>query len=691
MASTKIINVLRTEEFEDILDIFKEASADEVIFVLPKRGKSFNNEGDFQILSAAASESGKKVSLLCANPDINARAANFGFQILSTSAPKPQPAKVSAAAYQSADDSQEEEEEYENDDSNNDRDSEPEIVEAEEDPEVPAHDEADEDISGEEPEEEEGGAAFSESSIETGDDEDSDYEVLTAAKMDKTLQDVFKPEVKKSTRGVKLSPKAESAQKPGVRKPSSLDEVEIIPQRAKPMVSETKKEKSQPAMKESEISNLTDKTLDEIKNVWQSQKSQDNSPVSLNGKVKPPVRKFSPERTLRMPRFFSGMPKRMLWSFTGIAVILFGTIIFISTGKAKIIIKPREQKVDFRMAVSISDNFSTVDPASNSIPGQIFSVSKTVTETFDATGEKDVAQKARGKITVYNEYSSSPQTLIATTRFEYQSEAVQEKGLVFRTLKTITVPGYKVINGKTTPGAVEVEVIADKAGQIYNVGSGKFSIVAFRERGDTERYQKFYGGSTAAMKGGIVGKSKVVTDSDYGDAKKTIETSLNVQMEEAIKAQMGGLKILGADKPEIKSFESTADIDAAADNFTMTIVGAVETIGFKMEDLHSLIAAYLSETNNLQVLSEKLSIEFEDMVFDAEAKTLKFEAVIGGGAYKKGGNSENFSGLNGKNESEIKDYIKTLENISSARVVLSPFWVKRIPKNEQRIEVEINY
>ena len=45
----------------------------------------------------------------------------------------------------------------------------------------------------------------------------------------------------------------------------------------------------------------------------------------------------------------------------------------------------------------------------------------------------------------------------------------------------------------------------------------------------------------------------------------------------------------------------------------------------------------------------------------------------------------------GKNENEIRDYIKGVEGISSARVVLTPFWVWRVPKDLGRIEIKFEY
>src|SRR3989344_6218316 len=82
MPSTKIINVLRDDSFGEILDIFKNASAKEVIFVLPKTCKAFKDEKDFMILSEEASQQDKAVSFLCSNPDINKIAKKYSFEVL---------------------------------------------------------------------------------------------------------------------------------------------------------------------------------------------------------------------------------------------------------------------------------------------------------------------------------------------------------------------------------------------------------------------------------------------------------------------------------------------------------------------------------------------------------------------------------------------------------------------------------
>ena len=54
MGNTKIINVLKDDKFEELLDIVKDTEASEVVFVLPKQARAFKSEGHFVVLADEA-------------------------------------------------------------------------------------------------------------------------------------------------------------------------------------------------------------------------------------------------------------------------------------------------------------------------------------------------------------------------------------------------------------------------------------------------------------------------------------------------------------------------------------------------------------------------------------------------------------------------------------------------------------
>ena len=84
MGATKIINVLKDDRFEEILDILKGADASEIIFVLPKKARAFKSEAQFAALEEEIKNSGKSVAFLCSDPEINGLAKKYNFEVLST-------------------------------------------------------------------------------------------------------------------------------------------------------------------------------------------------------------------------------------------------------------------------------------------------------------------------------------------------------------------------------------------------------------------------------------------------------------------------------------------------------------------------------------------------------------------------------------------------------------------------------
>jgi len=569
MASTKIINVLKDDKFEEILDLFKNTPAKEVIFVLPKTSKAFKNEEHFVILENEAGKSGKKISLLCSNPDTNKLAKKYKFDVLLANNETDKPLITVANQFDTREDEAEKEE----------------------------------------------------------------YQAITVSKIKKGLEGI----IRQSGMPLKISSSRE--------RPVTLDI------------------KKRPAYQ----------PIDEIKNVWKDQSERvqkENIWAGINNRTKKSLRNF---------------PKKSLIILGVISFVMLGIIIYISTGSAKIDITPHKQLLDIQLKVSASDKFSIVEVGLNKIPGQLFNVEKSADQTFPTTGEKEVAQKARGKITVFNEYGTTPQVLIATTRFQTPG------GLVFRTLKGITVPGTKVENGKIIPGSIVVEVIADKPGQAYNIPASKFGIPAFNEHNDPGRFEKIYGKSNEAMTGGAIGKAKVVTDTDFGTAKQILSDQVTKNAEDSLKTQTSGLKVINASAIKLKEPESTAKTDEAADNFTMAISGSIKTVGFKEDDLKGLIKQSIDKTQNLTVIPEKLTISYDNIMFDETNDTLVFTVNIKGTSYAKIDIDKIMTDLSGKNEAEIRSYFKGAANIESVKIVLSPFWVKKVPQEKERTKLQINY
>ncbi len=197
-------------------------------------------------------------------------------------------------------------------------------------------------------------------------------------------------------------------------------------------------------------------------------------------------------------------PLRTAIKYGAIFLVLLGLIgggfyvYAIKFGGATITVIPKTE------AVSV-DNALTLAAADF----KVFEGSRSVTFTVAATGQANVTTKARGTITVYNEYSDTVQRFVATTRFQTSD------GKVYRTPAAVAVPGYTMQAGKKVPGSVAIQVIADVAGPSHNISTGTLTLPGLK--GDV-RFDTVYAKVTSPISGGSQGMQPVVSQADVARA-----------------------------------------------------------------------------------------------------------------------------------------------------------------------------
>lgn len=669
--SVKIINVLKDDSFNDILDLFRQATAAEVILVLPRVGKLFRHEDHFAAFASEAQQGGKTVSVLTSNPQTAQLARKFGFGVMASGTSRTAKATTAPVALASA--------AVPVDFSTRDFDDTADLGD------VPLT--SDQTI-GNEPDDEEEVDPLRGMHIEDEDgpvDADNDGQVDTPDDESLTIADdaasFVSALIATPHATLAAAPKPIPARPP---QPNDIDGVRISPPKVSvPTTARTEKPQPIPVAKASPVTDeeAARADLDYIDAVWRNK----NGNVTPEAIV-PPMQSAVLRRTIPgVSRFNLGgfAPKRAALAILVGAVIVLGAVVYLITGSAHVAITPVSKTVDTQITVQSSDTFTSVDDAFAKIPGQLIEVSKSADNTVQSTGKREVASKARGKLTVFNEYSSSPQTLIATTRFQ------SEGGKIFRTLQNITVPGSSVQSGKTVAGKVTVDVIADAPGTDFNVPAGRFIIASFKEKGDAEKVQKFYGTSDAPMSGGASGPSTVVTQADFDAAKLAATESVQKQIAAALESQGANLVVLDADKPSMATIKSTANVDDAAPSTTVTATGTIKTIAFRKQDLMDLIRNTILKKDHLTVLPDQLELSYTDLSFKPDLGTLVFTVTLKGSGYVPVDTDAIASEIRGKNAQSIRDYFRNKEGVQSATVTLSPFWVTKVPQNKDKINIEL--
>src|SRR3989344_174775 len=132
-------------------------------------------------------------------------------------------------------------------------------------------------------------------------------------------------------------------------------------------------------------------------------------------------------------------PGRVTAGILIIVLLLAGTVLARVLPKGEVVIHPVRAAGSFTAEVAVDSEASSVDTTEKVIPGELLTKEEVVTQTFEATGADDSAGKARGAVTIYNEYSAQPQTFVPS-RFQ------AENGLIFWTQERVVVPGATIQN-----------------------------------------------------------------------------------------------------------------------------------------------------------------------------------------------------------------------------------------------------
>lgn len=290
-------------------------------------------------------------------------------------------------------------------------------------------------------------------------------------------------------------------------------------------------------------------------------------------------------------------------------------------------------------------------------------------------GEKEVTEKAKGKIIIYNNFSKASQTLVVNTRFE------TGEGLIFRLEKGTAVPGQKTDSaGKLIPGSIEVSVIADVAGSKYNVGPSDFTIPGFK---NDPKFNTIYARSKVAFTGGMEGKVAVISDEERRIARESLETELTNSLKEKIKAEIPKEFFLPEGAFTV-SIDFSEPIPGEANKATIKATGKIVGYIFNQNQLANSLSEEKISPNALVSISagtiaEKSLTESNGALEAEMTGTFSYTFLIDESKLKEE--------LKGKEKEEVALFLPTFEGVADAKVVISPFWKSKIPENVGKIRV----
>lgn len=376
----------------------------------------------------------------------------------------------------------------------------------------------------------------------------------------------------------------------------------------------------------------------------------------------------------------------ILWLGLGAVGVLVVVLLFFFP-KAKVVVTPRIDDIQLEMEMTLDTASQEVNTETGVVPAQIFSTELSLTRSFQATGVSGEIRSSRGEITIFNTFSTEPQTLIARTRFE------SPEGKIFRIQKAVTVPGAtKKPDGSLEPGRLSVEVVADKPGAEYNIDPTKFTIPGFA---GSPRFDKFWAESAQKFSGGGEGEALVVSSQDVESARQAMESALKKSLTSAIQQRLGDNFVLVTPSIEVEFGEGGPEpgVDAAAELFDYTLSGKAKGFAYLGQQADQLFNAKLQPllTDKRTAVDSTRSLTFEIIEQNFESGIGRYKTTLDQKAIWRVDKQKLAAELAGKSETEAKSLLENLQEVTGAEFTIWALGSKsRLPSNPDRIDVVIS-
>lgn len=393
------------------------------------------------------------------------------------------------------------------------------------------------------------------------------------------------------------------------------------------------------------------------------------SPVAKKPK-KAPVRMAQPVE-LSPPSPSLNLYRRIAVGFVVAVALMLGAVLYISSVSATIRVTPVTETIKTEFLVDVVKT-----PTRDSeVRGRVLAVTVGKTEAFAPSGEgsKEVEEKASGTVTIKNT-SSRNQPLVETTRL------LTPDGVLFRLDDTVTVPAG---------GSVTATVHADVAGASGNVAPTRFTIPGLSE----SLQALIYAESTEAFTGGVR-LVAVISQQDIDRSALTLRGTLEEEAKAALRAQAGD--VYGGEAFSFEVVDQSSDVPAGteASSFSLTMSVRASGVFYDRSALQTIAVRKLyeqldagSEFASLDGTRTQVTVDKADPETESANLRVYLDGLAAPSATSEALDPARFSGMSAL---EVKQLLVGEGIAADVSVEFSPFWMDRVPRLRDHIEVVID-
>ena len=347
--------------------------------------------------------------------------------------------------------------------------------------------------------------------------------------------------------------------------------------------------------------------------------------------------------------------------------------------RAVITIWPETEEISITQRIVVATETKEINTEENQIPGVTLFIEKEATQLFDATGLEANATKSQGSIRVFNE-RSVVQILIIHTRF------ISEDGFIFLATKRIAIPAQI----GSTPGFLDVAVVAAESGSDYNIGASNFSVPGLA---GSALYTMIYGKSERAMVGGSIGNTTVVTQTDIDKAEESLIATVTARAKRDIRGQLPEGFVVADEGFFVDVLESSSVVKpgSALAQFNYSVTLLVKAIAFKTSDLKQLSRSFLAtvvedgKSLNIKTFQMRYKVKYLNMdegQLGMDVTSLADSYVL----IDTGGFAELVAGTTPLTAEVL---LRGEDGVERAQIDLRPFWLTKLPVDLDKIEITV--
>ncbi|MBU1083056.1 baseplate J/gp47 family protein [Patescibacteria group bacterium] len=373
--------------------------------------------------------------------------------------------------------------------------------------------------------------------------------------------------------------------------------------------------------------------------------------------------------------------------FILLALIILGGVFYFVLPRATVSLEIKSEPFNHKFKLVLADAQDPEAAGQNVFKGRFIEVPKEIIQTFPATGVKNYGNPASGEIVIYNR-TKVIQGLVAQTRF------VSPDGQVFRIDKEILIaPARAASNGSLMPGRSRVRVAADSGGSVGNLPAGtKLTIPGL----NNFLVELVYGQNDEPFVGGTDDEVKIISEDDIKSARESI--SKNVFSDIAIELQ----KQVKKDEELITALIQNDIIDSVPSNGvgdkreafdlrvqvrSWTLLPLKGRLASIIQNSTTAVVPIGKELTPQTLKNPKVTLDNADFLSHIIDYTVEIDGLVA----SKIDEAELVGSIANRSEESVSRLITSLTDIVSHKIVLWPFWVKKLPLLESNIKINTSY